>query len=187
MNHQNEELDKGKPGSWSARGAGEREKAGHAQSGVRGPGTSSLPGRPLACGLALESVSDPASPSLPSPTPSGSASLSTEAEKRSHRGGETEAEGGVRVQASRSWKPGSQSHDAPWVLPSPAASPGRLPAMTLGWSPPRIPRRGTQEAAMTDSLRTRGTRSGLGRACACGCRQLTPAAGLRERRSRICV
>lgn len=75
------------------------------------------------------------------------------------REGETEARDGIGVQALRSWKLGSQSQDAPWILSSTAASPGRLPTTTLGWRPKRIPRRRTQEAAMTDSLRRRGRRA----------------------------
>lgn len=75
-------------------------------------------------------VAAPASPSLPNPRQSGTASPSTETEKNQAEG-ETEAEGGIGVQASRSWKFDSQSQDAPWVLLGPAPSPGRLPAMTL--------------------------------------------------------
>lgn len=77
-----------------------------------------------------KSVTNSASPSLPNPRQSGTASPSTEIET-SHTEGETEAEGGIGVQASRSCKLGSQSQDAPWVLPGPAPSPGHLPAMTL--------------------------------------------------------
>lgn len=116
-----------------AQGSEVQERAGHARRAASGTlGTSSLSGQASHSDLwashctLKKSVTDSASPSLPNPRQSGTASPSTETET-SHTEGETEAEGGIGVQASRSCKLGSQSQDAPWVLPGPAPSPGAYP------------------------------------------------------------